>query len=64
MNQRNQKCQTCRFYKAEKALLTITRGKCHRFPPQYTFETRDDPSVFPVVVSSNWCGEWQPNNRR
>ena len=46
MNQRNQKCQTCRFYKAEKALLTITRGKCHRFPPQYTFETRDDPYCF------------------
>ena len=64
MNQRNQKCQNCRFYNVNKKLFTITRGKCHRYPPQLYFENKDDPSEFPIVVSTNWCGEWQPNNRR
>ena len=64
MNMRNQKCQNCRFYKPEKAMLTITRGKCQRFPPSIHDDTQRDPSEFPIVVSSNWCGEWKPTSGR
>ena len=49
MNQGIKSVKLAVSIKPKKHSLTITRGKCHRFPPQYTFETRDDPSVFPVV---------------
>ena len=60
MNERKERCETCRFwesYKEQDEEFEIMFGNCHRFPPQF----RDSDVLFcgPVVARCYWCGEWQ-----
>jgi hypothetical protein len=52
-----ERCDGCRFYSPE----SDKKGKCHRLPPVPVFDgTPKTPSVFPEVLPTAWCGEWQP----
>lgn len=48
-------CKTCRF-----SQLDVQRY-CRRLPPLVTFDDVGNRkhSVFPMVVSSDWCGEFE-----
>lgn len=54
------RCEICKFSRAP--------GRCHRFPPQITFvpDPRGEGQVlyaFPKVWYSEWCGEFQLDQR-
>lgn len=57
-------CQTCRFMQQESP----TKKTCRRYPPQTLQVGADDhldiSSMFPVVYSDEWCGEYQSGPTR
>lgn len=61
-----ERCETCRFFD------TAQRGICRRYAPRaatawLTAETRGEAEaedyaqwpIWPGVVESEWCGEWE-----
>lgn len=55
-------CQNCRYY---------DNGYCKKYPPKQfiiTSITSDGEYFFhteyPFVCKSDWCGEWEKNNRK
>lgn len=51
-------CQTCRFYHPDDGYPET--GECHRFPPLVNFSVGvGEGSEFPVVMMTDWCGEYQ-----
>ncbi len=68
----DERCETCRFWRtiyadneAGRRLLDKSRksgtfsGRCHRYPPTFTFDEQDDPDQFPKTRVDDWCGEYQ-----
>ncbi len=57
-------CGRCHFYEANYEDQDF--GTCFRYPPRPSpimdHEERNEPDayLFPVVVSDDWCGEFQP----
>lgn len=58
-------CNTCEYSKFQRTnefgeSVTLLKGICRRFPPQYTVR---GPSwgdyMFPTVEGTDWCGEWK-----
>lgn len=57
-------CKNCRYSQFTKKneygeIVSIPKGFCRRFPPQY--EVRGPTwgeHVFPMVEPIDWCGEW------
>jgi len=45
--------------------VTLLKGICRRYPPQYTVR---GPSwgdyLFPTVESNDWCGEWKEKEKK
>jgi hypothetical protein len=63
-------CQHCEYSKFQRTNefgenVTLLKGICRRFPPQYTVR---GPSwgdyMFPTVESMDWCGEWKGKERK
>ena len=55
-----QTCNSCRYYRPELELAPIAdEGRCHRHPPQIGPRGGE----WPEVDASDWCGEWQPQQR-
>ena len=51
-------CESCRFWLADPVEGGV--GRCRRFPPSPVVEGRLCVStLFPLVGSGNWCGEYQ-----
>ena len=50
-------CENCFFFNS----LDRFQGTCDRFPPTVPPETPADVyHRHPIVMSTNWCGEWKP----
>lgn len=63
-----ERCKTCRFWRSMylKPLDEDHAGSCHRSPPVVVVMglVHDNASThWPVVDSSDLCGEWQPARR-
>lgn len=57
MNQRVDRCETCRFWESHESDGIGMLGFCYRFPPPWL----DGESCFPLTDAKwHWCGEWQP----
>lgn len=56
-----QSCGNCRFYKPPQALGS-NLGHCRRYPSQAVHDGDGVDYHFPLVLTSKWCGEWQPAN--
>lgn len=55
MNKRS--CDTCEFLgKYNDDFHTV----CRRYPP---VKNKSDRECWPSVYPSDWCGEWQPNDK-
>jgi len=57
-------CKNCRYSQFTRKneygeIVTLPKGVCRRFPPQYEVRgpTWGD-HAFPTVESIDWCGEW------
>lgn len=50
-------CKTCQFYQFGDPISE--EGECHRNPPKWL---EDGMGVWPVVVESDWCGEYKQNS--
>ncbi len=58
---KKESCATCRFGK-EKGPMNYDRKtcKCRRFPPAQAGDQQiPDPCPYPVVLATNWCGEYK-----
>jgi hypothetical protein len=55
----NERCEVCRFWKAEPKWED---GYCHRCPPAAVFITGEEPTMrrgqWPVTHYEDWCGEF------
>ncbi len=72
--ERNDRCETCRFYQPPRdGLPDGTEGECRRFPPSVspTKQHIDEAATitgtdgfwfgwWPEVPDHGWCGEYQP----
>jgi len=45
-------CQTCAFFHGEKS-------QCRRYAPQPKAEGGTQTAVWPIVVATDWCGEYR-----
>lgn len=55
-------CGTCFFGKDAKVKrFDVDIYACRRFPPQQTGRQQSqDPYPYPMVPSTEWCGEYKP----
>lgn len=62
-------CKDCEYSEFKRTnefgeIVTLIKGFCRRFPPQYVVR---GPSwgdyLFPTVESGDWCGEWKEKER-
>lgn len=51
------RCDHCKFFVEIGDKGGYQVGTCHRFPP---FPVHHDQAFFPQVISTDWCGEFQP----
>ena len=61
--QREQRCETCRFWDTDDGWAGDGFGYCMRFPPSQTVHQSncEHPVGFwPATMTVDWCGEWQP----
>lgn len=56
----NMECQNCAFY--VKDTNDEDFGFCKRYPPVYMGQQEDSWWSFPVLYSTDWCGEFQRGN--
>jgi hypothetical protein len=67
-----ERCKTCKFFDEDTeqdGLVKETpdgRGVCLRYPPTVLTPldsatvTHYAPTLYPLVMPHEWCGEWQP----
>lgn len=58
-------CSNCRYSQFQGKneygeSVTLPKGFCRRFPPQYAISLRATwtDCLFPQINASDWCGEW------
>lgn len=56
MTERKRTCKTCRYFAGE-----VVR-ECRRSPP--VLHIGYDQGVWPVVETTDWCGEFAPGEER
>ncbi|CAK0770305.1 conserved hypothetical protein [Azospirillaceae bacterium] len=54
---RYETCYTCRYWIGQGVRERGPKGSCRRYPPVVT--NRHPEGVFPISLSTDWCGEWQ-----
>jgi len=63
-------CKHCKYSEFKRTnefgeSVTLLKGICRRYPPQYTVR---GPSwgdyLFPTVESNDWCGEWKEKEKK
>lgn len=50
-------CATCRFFLEDGDFDGVKVGQCRRRPPR---GPQHGPWRFPRVMSTSWCGEYEP----
>ncbi len=64
MSDRQERCETCRFWE-EGIADAVAWGTCKRFPPQkIEFTVFDEGGCvhegrWPDTEKDSWCGEWK-----
>ena len=54
---RTDTCYFCKFWVGQGIRERGPKGTCRRYPPVPTVRSPD--GVFPITLSTDWCGEWQ-----
>jgi hypothetical protein len=59
----SESCDNCRYFWSDGYYHTEEQctGHCRRYPPSIV--NRDDGSLFPDILSGDWCGEWTAKQR-
>ena len=50
----NQTCENCKYWVQDVSPFE-ERGWCKRYPPTVT----SHQDSFPVIIKTEWCGEWK-----
>ena len=57
-------CKSCEYSEFTRKneygeIVTLPKGFCRRFPPQYALRGSWGDYLFPSVTPDDWCGEWK-----
>jgi hypothetical protein len=59
------RCKNCLFCEVlDYDEVMFGDADCHRFPPTVLQNTTNRACSVPRVFEDDWCGEWQPKQKR
>lgn len=55
-------CKNCRFHEPEYETKGV--GACRIYPPTVHAIAEFSTTSYPQTYPTDWCGEWQPKEKR